>query len=132
MSDDYQTGYAKPPKHNQFKKGVSGNPAGRPKGSPNLKTALDEELKAKVTLREGGKVKTISKTEALIKAIVNKALSGDTKAAQLATTLVKELLPLTDVDGAGLPTLSDDDIAVLNNHEAFLKKRQRGGDRNGD
>ena len=130
MSDEHETGYAKPPKYGQFKKGQSGNPKGRPKGAKNLKTALEQELKAKVTLKEGGKIKTVSKTEALIKSIVNKALSGDTRAAQLVTILIKDLLLLNDVDGAGVPALSEEDLAVLNNHTEFLKLRERG--RNGD
>ena len=33
--DDYDVGYKKPPKTKQFKKGKSGNPGGRPKGSKN-------------------------------------------------------------------------------------------------
>ena len=31
--DDYEVGYGKPPKNTQFRKGVSGNPRGRPKKS---------------------------------------------------------------------------------------------------
>ena len=121
MTDGYETGYGKPPKQGQFKKGQSGNPKGRPKGTPNLKTALEQELKAKVTLKEGGKIKTVSKTEALAKSIINKAVSGDTKSVQLATTLIKELLPLGDVEGAGANVLGEEDLAVLNNHAEFLK-----------
>jgi hypothetical protein len=30
MSDSYEVGYGKPPRSTQFKKGVSGNPKGRP------------------------------------------------------------------------------------------------------
>ena len=73
---------------------------------------------------------TVSKTEALAKSIVNKAIGGDPRAAQLATTLIKELLPMNDVDGAGVPALSEEDRAVLNNHAAYLKLLERG--RNGD
>ena len=35
---DYEVGWSKPPEHSRWPKGVSGNLAGRPKGSLNLKT----------------------------------------------------------------------------------------------
>lgn len=37
MSEDYKVGYKTPPKPTQFKKGKSGNPGGRPKGTSNKK-----------------------------------------------------------------------------------------------
>lgn len=39
-----EIGYKKPPRHTRFRKGQSGNPKGRPKGTQNLKTDLAEEL----------------------------------------------------------------------------------------
>ena len=41
---DYEVGYGKPPKSTRFRKGQSGNPAGRRKGSFNLGTIVRREL----------------------------------------------------------------------------------------
>lgn len=60
-SEDYEVGYGKPPKRSQFKKGQSGNPEGRPKETKNLKTDLADELGETVTVRDGERVKTVSK-----------------------------------------------------------------------
>ena len=47
-SAPYEVGYGKPPKHTRFQPGQSGNPRGRPKGTKNLKTDLEEELSERV------------------------------------------------------------------------------------
>lgn len=79
---DYPVGYKKPPRHTQFKKGQSGNPKGRPKGTPNFRTALDQALKEQVLVNEGGRRRSISKLEAMVKQHVNKAVSGDARARE--------------------------------------------------
>jgi hypothetical protein len=38
----YEVGYGKPPKRSRFRKGVSGNRKGRPKGKRNFVTVLTE------------------------------------------------------------------------------------------
>ena len=95
----YKVGYKKPPKHTQFKKGTSGNKAGRPKGSKNLATWFHKELNQRVPISENGRPRTISKMEAFIKQLVNRALSGDAKAMQTFISLAKEFgdLKMPDV-----------------------------------
>ena len=44
MGRDHDAGYGKPPRHSRFKKGQSGNPKGRPRGSRNFSTDLKATL----------------------------------------------------------------------------------------
>ena len=92
MAGDYEIGYGKPPKNRQFQKGRSGNPAGRPKGTKNLKTDLMEELQERVLVREAGGEKQLSKQRALLKSITAKAIKGDTRAANIILSMVLRIL----------------------------------------
>ena len=78
-------GYKKPPKRSQFKKGSSGNPAGRPKKSKELPDLLKEALDKTISIKSGTRLKKMSRRKVIAKSIVNDALQGD-----LAT--IKELL----------------------------------------
>jgi len=80
-SKAYAVGHGKPPKKHQFKKGQSGNPKGRPKGTKNLHTDVMEEMHESIVISEGGKTVAISKQRAMIKALVAKAIKGDVRAA---------------------------------------------------
>ncbi len=77
----YEVGYKRPPTASQFKPGESGNRNGRPKGSRNFSTELDRELNKVVTVTENGIGKTVRKKAVIAKQLVNKAASGDLKAA---------------------------------------------------
>jgi hypothetical protein len=83
-------GYGKPPLDSQFQPGQSGNPKGRPKGSLNVVTVLEKALREKVAITEGGRRKVITKLDAAVKQVVNKAAQGDPKAIQLLLNLTKE------------------------------------------
>src|SRR3954452_21014644 len=76
---DYEVGYGKPPRHTRFKKGQSGNPRGRPSGSKNLSTALNELV---VVAENGGRQK-ITKRQAIITQLVNQSAKADWRATKL-------------------------------------------------
>jgi hypothetical protein len=78
-----KSGRRNPPKHSRFKKGVSGNPKGRPK---RRKGQLVSEIVSKVqntptAYREGGRTKQASRLELALKKLVNRALEGDARSA---------------------------------------------------
>lgn len=80
MDKEYEIGYGKPPKEYQFKKGQSGNKKGRPKNSKNTYVLLDEILRQTIPITENGKLMHISKRNAVLIHLVNKAVKGDLKA----------------------------------------------------
>ena len=94
MSVEYEVGYKKPPKAGQFKKGNSGNPKGRPKGSENLTTVIRRELLRPMRILENGRKRTVPRLGAVVAAAAAKAVSGDTKAAKLLLELAAKHLPL--------------------------------------
>jgi hypothetical protein len=120
MANDYTIGRGKPPVDKQFKPGQSGNPAGRPKGSKNFETDFMEEMQVKIEIAESGVKQTVTKQRALIKRMINAALSGDAKHADMVAKLI---LSFTETDDArSNEQMSEEDLALL---EAFIKG-QRG------
>ena len=114
-------GYKNPPKDTQFKPGQSGNPKGRPKGARNLKTDLMEELGEKIVVTENGQQRTISKQQALVKAMMAKGMKGDTAAGKAIFNLALGFEQVTSQERISL-AMSDDDDAVM---EAFKDKVRR-------
>lgn len=133
MKDDskngtYDVGYGKPPKHAQFKKGESGNLKGRPKGTLNLATVLERTLREEVVINENGRRKVITKLEAAITQLVNKAASGELKALQLLAALVRSAEE-RGTQAAGPNSVLDEDdekvvLGILNRLEVTSKGGQ--------
>jgi hypothetical protein len=115
MSNSYEVGYGKPPKASQFKSGESGNTKGRPKGTKNLKTELEEELQEKILITEDGKRKKVSKRRAMIKSLMVKALQGDTKAANTIISMNLKF-SVSDVEQTEDLDLSSSDQALLDDY----------------
>ena len=80
QNDGYEVGYGKPPRHTRFTKGQSGNPKGRPKGTKNLSTMLEAAGRTMVNVNLNGQTVRMSKFEASMHQLVNKAAAGDLKA----------------------------------------------------
>ena len=130
MSDDtYDVGYGKPPKHTRYKKGQSGNPKGRPKGTKNFSTDLRDMLEKPVSLREGAKTVTVSTQMAALLRLREKALRGDSKAMDKIIQLATQFSPEEFKADMDTPT-SESDQRILDRYfERKLQQTQKG-DRN--
>lgn len=84
----YEVGYGKPPKNTQFKKGQSGNKAGRPENKKKyLCDMVEKAFYAERTIRLNGKAASKSTMEIMLMKVSEMAMNGDIKAARLMTSL---------------------------------------------
>ena len=119
-------GYGKPPRHTQFKPGQTGNPKGRPKGSLSIATILAATLREQVAVNEGGRHRQITKLEAAVKQIVNKAASGDQGAIRFLIGLTQVVEAQFDAHAARAE-LAEDDQKIMAGLLARLQKLSTGG-----
>lgn len=121
-------GYRNPPEATRFKKGQSGNPKGRRKGSLNVATVLAQTLREKVVVNENGQRKTMNKLEAAIKQLVNKAASGDRNAFKLMVSLYREVETHGDQSQSNAGALGECDQKLM---ERIVKRFQTVTDSQG-
>jgi hypothetical protein len=100
-----EIGYRQPPKHTQFRKGMSGNPKGRPKGSRNLASIFRKISEEKVQVNGPKGPRFITKLEAGITQLVNRAAKGDLKA-------VREMMRCRQAFGDQAPVMAPPIINV--------------------
>ncbi len=72
-------GYGKPPRRHSWKKGQSGNPKGRQKGSRNKRTIITRLMEERLGRRISDPSR-LSRYEAMLLKAIQKALAGDTRA----------------------------------------------------
>jgi hypothetical protein len=115
------SGYGRPPQHSRFKPGESGNPKGRPKGRLSFKSDFAEEFAELIAVPgNGGEVCT--KRRALVKKLINEAISGDAKDASALISLCARLFPENEEAD---PRTADDDAFVKKLAE---RERQAAGE----
>lgn len=125
-SEEYKVGYGKPPKHSQFPKG-NGPGKGRAKGAKNMKTIVNSATGAKVTSKSNGKLKKISKIEAAVHQLANKAAAGDLKAIEKLIALYERYGP---EEQSLIPTQEETkaDLETLKNYLAMLQLGEDGNE----
>ena len=112
MSDDYEIGYGRPPMNTRFKNGQSGNPKGRPRGTKNFATDLQEELSETIPVREGNRRVRVTKQRAMIKRVIQKALEGDIRSIEVLVKHSSQTPAMDELDHIA-DDLSPEDRAIL-------------------
>jgi hypothetical protein len=122
MARDYTVGYRKPPRHTRFKRGQSGNPKGRPAGKKDLQTVLSEALQEPViVVLDNGRRKKITKLEAAITQLANRAASGDLKAMQQLLALHREIDRSSAPGAADPATITEPDHQIIERIQARFR-----------
>lgn len=117
------TGYKKPPVAPRWKKGQSGNPSGRKRGSLNLRTDLIAELEEVIQINEGGSSRRITKQRALLKSLAARGIQGDARAANLILSLISRLLE-PEEQPVIASEVSAEDEAILKAYLARLEAKK--------
>ncbi|WP_416193751.1 DUF5681 domain-containing protein [Nitrobacter sp. TKz-YC01] len=117
-----------PPEQYRFKKGVSGNSKGRPKGSKNLKTLVMEAAADQVAATVNGKSRKISKLQATVMQLATKAAGGDHKAMGKFLELVDEMETRASTLRPEQYPLGEPDLEVLRATYKRMKLCRKEGD----
>jgi Family of unknown function (DUF5681) len=108
-----KVGRGNPPKHTQFRKGTTGNPKGRPRGSKNLSTYIMEAARYPVTATVNGRARKISNLQATTMQLATKAAGGNQAAMGKFLDWIDEIeTRATAVKPTQFP-LSAPDVEVL-------------------
>jgi hypothetical protein len=122
-SEEESVGFKRPPAANRFRPGQSGNPAGRPPGSKNLRADLSEELAELISVSDGSRSAEITKQRAMVKAVVAKAMKGDVRAAMALFAVYERLIGHDDAQADD--AVNSDQRIVDDYVDREIARRQR-------
>jgi hypothetical protein len=120
VANDYTVGYGKTPEHTRFGKGQSGNPKGRPKGSKNFATRVQQFADEKIALKEGGKSRKVSKFDGIFLQLLNRSIAGDVRAAREVRAWLATFSDRSLGDKANHPDAEKDRSVI----ERFMKRSE--------
>jgi hypothetical protein len=110
---DRQARYRQPPKAFRFKPGQSGNPSGRPKAAKRLLSELEAALSAPVTIKVGSRKRRVSKMQAAVKSLADRAASGDPLVLRLLLAELRHAESRAAEEPAVQEDLTDTDRDVI-------------------
>jgi len=86
-----RSGKRQPPTGRRFRKGVSGNPKGRPKRQASqLDSSFDVLFDKAISMTEGGRVRKVTMEDALFRKTYEAALQGDRAACRQVLKAIQE------------------------------------------
>jgi hypothetical protein len=91
-NDPDRVGFRSPPLQHRFKPGQSGNPKGRPKGTRNFKTELDEILGDTIQISIDGENRQLSRQQFVLLQLWERAAGKDLAATRILIGLIVKLL----------------------------------------
>lgn len=105
-------GYRRPPKSGQFKKGVSGNPGGRPRGSRNMRSVFRDVMRQKISVTENGKTRRIPALEVMLRRLANEAMRSDPRALRLILPMIERYADATEAEPGTDELMAEDEIIL--------------------
>src|SRR5712671_623019 len=127
-TEDSPVGYRRPPRQHRFRKGKSGFPHGRQKGNRNAIALFKEIANEKVRVRLGGRVRIMTRAEAVIYANYAAALKKNANATAnmfLLAEEAREFVDVSDENQVGRPIGCPVPLTVEEWLDAFGPQRGR-------
>ena len=119
---DYEVGYGKPPRETRFVKGRSGNPRGRPPGAKSFSALLSDKLNEPVIVAENGGRRKISKREAIVTQLANRAAAADFRAIKILLDIVRDIERQSEPVSPETAAFSEADEKVIEQLRARFAK----------